>query len=1556
MLRLAVLTKALTGGPRSPALLTAGLLALVPVLPATADQAPTRAMDPAWGEVIYDYYQGRSLQALTRLAVARERGGIRGHGDHPLLVEGGLMLSWGMTREARRLFEDTLNQQVSPLIRSQAWFYLGKVLYLEGGLSEATDTLGRVDSRRLQSDRPDLYEEQAYLLGQIRLAGGDTNLDDVFARLPADSLWRAYLNYNLAVVDLEQGRDDSAAERLQRLEQWLNARSGRRDDASQREYAALSDRVRLSRAILSYRQGNPEASRRQLAGIRPDSLFAEEAGLLGTLVADFAALPASESEVASAAGPALTRAISLERQGQTDAALAAYGDTAVLWQSRLDDIYASDSALTGDELMASLEFQGVGGQWLAGDTLAGFPDTLATDPWGRLRVRPASDAAAPDLLADLVATEYFQRRLKDLYELEQIDGLLVAGDQRLATFDTMLDTRRQQRAERIAQTRQSLESVSDQHWYERRSGYHEAMDDAEAREDGRFFMTAEQQALAERIARARERLATLPDNDTTAAQRRRLERAEAAFEWQLADQYSVNRWEARRALRGLDAALDELTERRARLDDLLATPAYQDDLADRVDTAHQQLRSLQSRLVAAREDAREDLLEQARRYQRLRQQEAEGFLLVARLAQARLADQQYRERLASLPQLGEADQPSEDVVGEEQRLNALLQSVIAHYRDLIPQLETLGRPDVLRAAEHRLADLLFTHAEAQYADTAADEFDEPQALYRRLIDERPADPANDRLWYQLARIHDLRAERAAQQQVLEELIARHPASGLRPEALFRRAEIVFSDGRYAEARAAYDAVLESTAQLDDERHQAFHTHALYMKGWSEFRLNDYPAALRSYSRVLDRLFPVTASPGELDRQHQTLVEDLFRVMGLSFSYLDGPDSVPALFADIGLRPWESLVYERYADLLLARQQYTDAIDVYQNFIQAHPDSEQAPHYHMRTVEILAEAGFADQIPAAQAAFVTGYGIRSAYWQQAPDTVRAFIREQLITLLPELGNRHYHLASEASTDQRRRSEYWQAATYYQDFVRTFPAHEQTPEILFLLAETWLAVDQRGEAIEAFEQVAYDHGDHERAAEAGYAALLIYEHPSLTGDSASPWIDLQQLSRVRFASRFPQDPRAEGVLYQAVQYEASAGNHREVIRLGDQLLAWEPLTDDTLALETRILQARSQYELSDYAAAETAFADVLRRLPAGDSRQAGLTDSLAASVYRQGEQLLEAGEPEAAVTEWLRVGVVAPGTELSARASYDAAGQLMAMEAWDDALVAMNDLRRQHPDHELSQQLSSRMALAYRETGQWQQAAAELTALAESSTDPDEQRETRYLAAELYDRAGDRGRAIDAYRAYANAWPEPADSYLEAANRLAELYQADGDPERRRYWLNRQVEAVDRAGAAASDRMTYLAAGAAMELAEEAGEDYRSIRLTLPLERSLRAKLDALDEAADGYQKAASYGYKGYTSRAGYRLAELYRELATDLMDSDLPPGLTELETMQYELLLEEEALPFEDDAIEIHEQNVRQSWDGVYDGWIRRSFDALGELLPARYQKPEQSGGVVHELD
>jgi len=62
------------------------------------------------------------------------------------------------------------------------------------------------------------------------------------------------------------------------------------------------------------------------------------------------------------------------------------------------------------------------------------------------------------------------------------------------------------------------------------------------------------------------------------------------------------------------------------------------------------------------------------------------------------------------------------------------------------------------------------------------------------------------------------------------------------------------------------------------------------------------------------------------------------------------------------------------------------------------------------------------------------------------------------------------------------------------------------------------------------------------------------------------------------------------------------------------------------------------------------------------------------------------------------------------------------------------------------------------------------------------------------------------------------------------------------------------------------------------------------------------------------------------------------------------------LLEEQAYPFEDNAIDIHEQNIRRAREGIFDEWVKRSYEALKALLPGRYRKEEVTQGVVYELD
>jgi hypothetical protein len=107
--------------------------------------------------------------------------------------------------------------------------------------------------------------------------------------------------------------------------------------------------------------------------------------------------------------------------------------------------------------------------------------------------------------------------------------------------------------------------------------------------------------------------------------------------------------------------------------------------------------------------------------------------------------------------------------------------------------------------------------------------------------------------------------------------------------------------------------------------------------------------------------------------------------------------------------------------------------------------------------------------------------------------------------------------------------------------------------------------------------------------------------------------------------------------------------------------------------------------------------------------------------------------------------------------------------------------------------------------------------------------------------------------------------------------------------------------------------------------------------------------------ADYHVAGFSTASTFQIANLYASLSRSILDSERPPGLSALELEQYDILLEEQAFPFEEQAISLHEINMRRSWEGVYDEWVKKSFAELGRLMPARFDKQEIDVAYVETI-
>jgi outer membrane protein assembly factor BamD (BamD/ComL family) len=409
------------------------------------------------------------------------------------------------------------------------------------------------------------------------------------------------------------------------------------------------------------------------------------------------------------------------------------------------------------------------------------------------------------------------------------------------------------------------------------------------------------------------------------------------------------------------------------------------------------------------------------------------------------------------------------------------------------------------------------------------------------------------------------------------------------------------------------------------------------------------------------------------------------------------------------------------------------------------------------------------------------------------------------------------------------------------------------------------------------------------------------------------------------------------------------------VAERLLARTPPVSTELRRTAWTVVAHSEFDRGKFDRAETGYRQVLGLTDAKSPNRGALTERLAASIYKQGEQARTAGRDREAAGHFLRVAQVVPGASVVPAAQYDAAASLIAVKDWNAAAGVLEAFRRNYPKHPLQAEVPGKLAVVYLESGQVGKAAAEFEAIAAGNKDVRFSREALWQAAELYEKAGQDRSASLAYERYVRQHPRPLEPAIEARFRLAKLGAQGGQEGKRLAWSRELLEAERAGGGERTDRTRYLGAQCALLLAEPVDGAYREVRLVEPLKKNLKLKKERMEKALEAYGVVADYGVAEFATAAVYRSAELYADFGKALMQSQRPKGLKADELEQYNVLLEEQAFPFEEKAAEVHEINTRRATQGIYDQSVRNSFAALAKLRPVRYGKSEKGEGVIRAI-
>lgn len=869
-------------------------------------------------------------------------------------------------------------------------------------------------------------------------------------------------------------------------------------------------------------------------------------------------------------------------------------------------------------------------------------------------------------------------------------------------------------------------------------------------------------------------------------------------------------------------------------------------------------------------------------------------------------------------------------------------------------------PELRAEAMRRLGDLELEATEAeQLADNASsiefDAYDNAVGLFHALLESYPDYGRNDSVLYQLARAYEIAGKTDDALRVLNDLIAQYPNTPLVDEVQFRRGEMLFLQRDYNGAEAAYSSVVDYGTE------SRFYEQSLYKLGWSQFKLAWHEDSLTPFFELLDRkISGVELKEGDnrledLSRANRELVEDTFRVLSISFSYMDGPESISNFLDSRGYPTYGYVIYMNLGDLYLEKERYVDAAETYEAFVAEDPYHPKAPILQVEVIEAYKLGGFPTLVLEGKKGFVERYGMDSPFWARNAREENATVEAHLKDNLNDLAQ-YYHAEAQSKGSI---SDYQEAAKWYRKYLNFFPGEADSANTNFLLAEILYESKDFQAATDEYERTAYGYPDNEHSAEAAYAAILAYRQheESLAGDARTAWHQRYLDSGLRFGDTYPNHPESGAVLTTIAEDLFAQNQFDLAIAVGQSVVGKRPPVDGALSRTAWTVIAHSQFDLANFVEAEQAYYALRPYTPTDDGEaQQEIKDRIASSIYKQGEQARDSGDLESAIGHFRRLGQEVPDSDIRATAEYDAAAALINLEAWDRASSVLEEFRRDYPDSEFSGDVTQKLAVTYLESGRSAEAAGEFVRIANApeSTD-DVRREALWKASDLYKASAAVVQEKQVLEDIVSRYPDPISESIEARFRLLEISEANNDQAARAQLLRDLVRVDATAGAQRTDRTRFLAAKASLELAEPVRRSFMVMKITQPLAESMELKKSLMEDVLKVYGDAAAYGVAEVTTAATYRLGEVYQQFSADLMDSERPAGLDELALEQYELLLEEQTFPFEEKAIELFQTNTTRAADGVWDEWVQKSFAQMASLMPARFAKVERSEDVVTSI-
>ncbi len=802
-------------------------------------------------------------------------------------------------------------------------------------------------------------------------------------------------------------------------------------------------------------------------------------------------------------------------------------------------------------------------------------------------------------------------------------------------------------------------------------------------------------------------------------------------------------------------------------------------------------------------------------------------------------------------------------------------------------------------------------------------------LLETTLRDYPNAKGNDKVMYQLAQAYDQVGRYNDAIATLRLLGKRYPKSLYYPEAQFRIAETAFARGDYITAEDAYTEVILTPGS------EKFYEKSFFKRGWTRYKQQLYLEALDDYIKAFNQhnFNDVNIKEGS----EKTQFDEYIRALGLAFSYQRNEGAIREYFAQKGTFRYLYEIYSSVSDIYLKQERFSDAANILDQFIQQYKLTKNSPLAELKIINAWQEGGFYNNLYDSIERFYVHYNPNADFWKQISDqNLQKEVDTNLRKYIVQVSS-YFHENYQSSN---KNSDFLSAQNWYNRYLDHYKSYANQDHIYGRYAELLLSNKQEKRAIQYFTLAAYD-GEiiiDKRAAYASISLSNALYQKSKNSREKEDWLNQYLSYAQRYVELYPDDERSKNIGQNASALAFEAQFYMQAIEFANYL---PDTIDDKSRFNINNIKARSYLEIQAFADAELVFLELLE----SKKKNKTIRNSLALSIYRQAESSQLENDIDTALKHFIRISDTIPESDLAPKGLYDAIAMMMNNKRWNDAIGIIDQFKKLYPKHELASDVSKTLSVAYLNSDQKVKAAKEFERIANFGEDLEVKRAALWQAAELYESKDNVDGAIRSYRTYAHNYKSPYAQNIEAMFKLSELYKRKRDVQKRYFW-QAKIQRDDRKATkrVKTDRTNFIASSTILDLGKQKQNEFEKRKLVEPIAKNLKAKKEAMQEAVKLYGQASTYGIAEITTQATYSIGEIYNNFSVALLDSERPKNLNEDELEQYEILLEDQAFPFEEKAIEFYEANLARTQDGIYDDYVSRSFEQLVELFPVRYQR------------